>query len=346
VDRGVIIVTRPREPELSMAIQSCFCDEALQPIKVTLELRVTGAESSNGTIRNIIRFSLDHSSIAFDIAPSGSGLMTLIVFSAAAAAREQPYPSHPNGAMLALRDAPLHKDLAETLSTATRDDLGPMDLQLSSDPDVRRLLDGLSAIQRLPDESARIYARVLSIALVARIRGAYLIKPAKLQRRPIAALQKWRLKRVADYVEAHITEPIRLAQLAQAAGLTRMYFAAQFRAAVGKGPHEYVVRKRLERAKSLLLDPANSLADTAMSVGFQTQAHFTTVFRRYVGETPHRWRRGRVSPPFSRPEAPPPFDETGRSDCAPRLRNQRLGNSTDVAWRVSSSSQIGLLSPS
>jgi AraC family transcriptional regulator len=81
-----------------------------------------------------------------------------------------------------------------------------------------------------------------------------------------------------------------LASLAQAVGLSRMHFAAQFRAAMGVPPHEFVLRRRIECTQRLLLETDSTLVDIALSVGFQTQAHFTTVFKRFVGDTPHRWR--------------------------------------------------------
>jgi AraC-like DNA-binding protein len=70
-----------------------------------------------------------------------------------------------------------------------------------------------------------------------------------------------------------------------------MHFAAQFRAATGLRPHDYVVRRRIEKAQELLRDGSIPLAQVALGVGFQTQAHFTTVFRDQVHETPGRWRQ-------------------------------------------------------
>ncbi|MDB5408688.1 MAG: hypothetical protein JWL84_3600 [Rhodospirillales bacterium] len=105
------------------------------------------------------------------------------------------------------------------------------------------------------------------------------------------ALPKWRLRRAVDYIEAHFGEPVTLADLAGSVGLTRMHFAAQFRAATGIRPHEYLLRKRIDRARELLASSEATLIDVAFSVGFQTQAHFTTVFKRFVGETPSQWRR-------------------------------------------------------
>ena len=104
-------------------------------------------------------------------------------------------------------------------------------------------------------------------------------------------LQKWRLKRVTHHVDGHLSGRITLADMAAVAGLTRLHFAAQFRAATGMRPHDFLLQRRIDRARGLLRDPKLALVDVALGVGFQTQAHFTTVFKRFIGETPNRWRR-------------------------------------------------------
>jgi AraC-like DNA-binding protein len=103
-------------------------------------------------------------------------------------------------------------------------------------------------------------------------------------------LPKWRLKRVIAYIDEHICEPIPVARLAAAAGFSKMYFTTQFHAATGRQPHEFILRKRVERAQQLLLESAESLVNVALSAGFQTQAHFSTVFKRFTGCTPREWR--------------------------------------------------------
>lgn len=108
------------------------------------------------------------------------------------------------------------------------------------------------------------------------------------QRRGV--LQHWRLVRVTHYVDANLGRRITLADIARAAGLSPMHFAARFRAATGHKPHEYLQLCRIERAKRLLAEGNRSLIDIAMEVGFRTQAHFTTVFKRFAGRTPHSWR--------------------------------------------------------
>jgi AraC-like DNA-binding protein len=115
--------------------------------------------------------------------------------------------------------------------------------------------------------------------------------PAVASKRTVPALSKWRLSRVQAYIDEHICEAITLENLAATAGLSRMYFSRQFQAATGLSPHEYVLRKRIERAQQRLAATADPLVDIGLSVGFQTQAHFTTVFKKIVGYTPLQWRR-------------------------------------------------------
>ncbi|WGD50226.1 AraC family transcriptional regulator [Bradyrhizobium sp. CB1650] len=108
--------------------------------------------------------------------------------------------------------------------------------------------------------------------------------------RQVQALQKWRLKRVVDYIDASLSSKITLGDLAAIAGLSRMHFASQFRVATGVRPHEFLLQRRIRRAEQLMSDTTMTIMEVALTVGFQTQAHFTTVFKRFSGCTPRRWR--------------------------------------------------------
>ena len=107
---------------------------------------------------------------------------------------------------------------------------------------------------------------------------------------PARALQKWRLKRVVEYVDANLSNKVSLLDLAAVAGLSRMHFACQFRAATGLRPHEFLLQQRVCRSKELMRGTSMTIAEIALTVGFLTQAHFTTVFKRFVGYTPRQWR--------------------------------------------------------
>jgi AraC family transcriptional regulator len=140
------------------------------------------------------------------------------------------------------------------------------------------------------------YAERVAAAMVSRY--FHLLTQAQLtdgQPRRIA-LPRWRLQRVREYVQLHLGQTITLSDMAAAASLSPMHFAAQFRIATGQRPHDYLLTCRIDRAKTLLATTNRSLIDIAMDVGFCTQAHFTTVFKRFTGTTPSLWRRNNYRP--------------------------------------------------
>jgi AraC-like DNA-binding protein len=168
------------------------------------------------------------------------------------------------------------------------------------DPVIKRLSDALAATESVNDLHTGICADALRLAIVARTLGLRSEAANSVERtgranegaaeRQMRALQKWRLKRVVEYVDSHLSSRITLLDLAVVAGLSRMHFASQFRAATGLRPHEYLLKRRVEHAEELLRQSTMTLVDIALTVGFQTQAHFTTVFKRFVGDTPYQWR--------------------------------------------------------
>jgi AraC family transcriptional regulator len=180
--------------------------------------------------------------------------------------------------------------IAECANAFGGDDIRlPTDAAPSHDPGIERLGMNLLEYEQLGGMFGPMYADCLGTAIVARLLACRM-GAANRETHTVAELAKWRLRRVFDYIDAHMDEPVRLADLAGAAGLTRMHFAAQFRAATGLRPHEYLLRRRVESAQ-VLLSKNVSTVNVALAVGFQSQAHFTQVFKRFVGQPPHTWRR-------------------------------------------------------
>jgi transcriptional regulator GlxA family with amidase domain len=105
-----------------------------------------------------------------------------------------------------------------------------------------------------------------------------------------------RVRRVLAYIEANLDTPIRNKDLALIARLSVYYFNVDFRNSVGASPHEYVIRRRVERAQALMLSTGNSLSDIAAECGMADQAHLTRAFRRIVGDSPAAWRRAQLKP--------------------------------------------------
>jgi len=148
------------------------------------------------------------------------------------------------------------------------------------------------------------YAERVAAAMVSRY--FHLLAQSRLtdgQPRRIA-LPRWRLQRVREHVQQHLGQTITLSEMAAAASLSPMHFAAQFRIATGQRPHDYLLACRIDRAKTLLATTERALIDIALDVGFCTQAHFTTVFKRFTGTTPSLWRRNNYRPTSPTNNAP------------------------------------------
>jgi AraC family transcriptional regulator len=114
--------------------------------------------------------------------------------------------------------------------------------------------------------------------------------PAATMCAPTSGLSRERLKRVRDYVEGHLNSQLSLADLAEVSCLSLYHFSRSFKRAVGIGPHNYVLQRRLERAKTLMRRTNLPLALIAQEAGFADQSHLTSVFRRETGVTPGHYR--------------------------------------------------------
>jgi AraC family transcriptional regulator len=105
------------------------------------------------------------------------------------------------------------------------------------------------------------------------------------------ALAGWQRRKAVDYIEEHLAEPISLAALADLVGLSTCYFCRAFRQSCGMPPQRYQLRRRIERAKTLLAKHAASVTDVGLAVGYSDTSAFCTAFRRIAGLTPSAYRR-------------------------------------------------------
>jgi AraC-like DNA-binding protein len=100
-----------------------------------------------------------------------------------------------------------------------------------------------------------------------------------------------RLRRVEEFLMAHLAEDIGLDDLAAIADLSAKHFARAFRQSTGVPPHRWLIERRIDRAKALLIEDGLNLAEIALACGFADQSHFTAAFRKSVGATPAIFRR-------------------------------------------------------
>jgi AraC family transcriptional regulator len=158
-----------------------------------------------------------------------------------------------------------------------------------------------SAFQDKPEETYRYASRAVSLLRrlefpsVIASSAPYDAKSAPPSS-PRGGLALWRVRKVSAYIESHLDSTIGSADLARLAKLSVFHFCRTFRASFGESPHTYVMRRRIERAKGMMLQSSSPLAQIAIECGLADQAHFSKSFRRFVGESPAAWRRARVTP--------------------------------------------------
>jgi AraC-like DNA-binding protein len=99
------------------------------------------------------------------------------------------------------------------------------------------------------------------------------------------------VRRLRARIEASLERQITLGDLAAVAGLSRSHFCRLFRSSFGQPPLSYVLQRRVERAKHLMLASRASLASIAVDCGLYDQAALSKAFRRVTGQSPAAWRR-------------------------------------------------------
>ena len=98
------------------------------------------------------------------------------------------------------------------------------------------------------------------------------------------------LRRVREYIAAHLEEHISVQGLARIVGLSMYHFARAFKQSEGVTPHHFLLRCRVKRAQELLADTELPLSEIALAVGFSDQSHCARRFREFVGVTPSRYK--------------------------------------------------------
>jgi AraC family transcriptional regulator len=113
----------------------------------------------------------------------------------------------------------------------------------------------------------------------------------RLAVRSSGGLTRNQAKRVVEYIEAHLSREVTLREMAGIVDLSPYHFARMFKRAMTTTPHQYVLERRVERAKAMLRAGDTSPLETALATGFSGQSHFASTFRRMVGATPGSFQR-------------------------------------------------------
>ncbi len=156
------------------------------------------------------------------------------------------------------------------------------------DPVVRHLLAALLPATAKPEEAHPLFLDHTALALGVHLAQRY---GGLRTGRDAGGLAPWQERRAKEMMSEGLRVEVPLAHLAAECGLSVRHFARAFRKSMGVPPHRWLLRRRVDRAMSLLRGSTLSLAEIALTCGFADQSHFTRVFARMTGMGPGAWRR-------------------------------------------------------
>lgn len=142
-----------------------------------------------------------------------------------------------------------------------------------------------------PSSTDQLYIDALGVVMIVELFRAAAAEMTTSKH--AGKLSSRQLNQAMEAIEASIDSPIALQTLADIAGLSRFHFLRAFKASTGLSPHQFVIAKRLAKARDLLDQSQLPIAEVARMLGFGSPAHFSKVFHAHVGMTPSEYRRSR-----------------------------------------------------
>lgn len=158
-----------------------------------------------------------------------------------------------------------------------------------TDSQLLHLLQTLHGDVRSGSPAGSLFGETIGAALALYLAQHY-STTSRSTRNLAGGIAEGSLRRVLEYVQANLEGDLHLQELAEIADLSTFHFAKLFKRSTGCSPHQFVLQRRLERAKELLRNPHITLSEVSLRAGFADQSHLSNVFRRFVGLTPARFR--------------------------------------------------------
>jgi AraC family transcriptional regulator len=171
--------------------------------------------------------------------------------------------------------------------------IGDLDYQPGTGVDdqlIRNLGSCMLGAFEQPAQANRLFVDHVTLAAASHVAQTY----GGMKVRPLSArggLAPWQERRAKEFIDANLHSDITMALLARTCGLSRTHFSHAFRQTTRTSPHQWLMQRRVERAKQMLRDSEALLADVALACGFADQSHFTRVFAQSAGISPGQWRR-------------------------------------------------------
>ncbi|HEX8265629.1 MAG TPA: AraC family transcriptional regulator [Pyrinomonadaceae bacterium] len=162
------------------------------------------------------------------------------------------------------------------------------------DEQLRYLALSLLCEMRNANILGQFYAETLAKAFAMQIVRQYShFREVRVAPPSIGGLAPFKLRKALGFIDENLEceEDLSLEKIAGEVGMSYFHFSRTFKQSMGVSPNNYITRRRIELAKKLLAYSEAPIADIALQVGFASQSHFTTMFRRQTGMTPKDYRR-------------------------------------------------------
>jgi AraC family transcriptional regulator len=161
------------------------------------------------------------------------------------------------------------------------------------DPLIQHMGLALKAELEAGIADCRLYAESMATALSAHLLRRYCSRRKEIKEFT-GGLPKYKLNEAIAYINEHLDYNLNLADVAASVQMSPHYFASLFKQSTGLTPHQYVMKCRIDKAKLLLWKPELTLVEICHQVGFQSQSHFTRVFRQHTNLTPKIYRELKI----------------------------------------------------
>jgi AraC-like DNA-binding protein len=158
------------------------------------------------------------------------------------------------------------------------------------DPIMRHLTMAIAPALRRPEEASQLFVEHIISAVGAHVAETY--GGIRVFRQPPqGGLAPWQERRAKEILSSRLDGDLSPSAIASELGLSASHFSRAFRRSTGTTPHQWLLSRRVDEAKQLLVDRRRSLGEIAVACGFADQSHFTRVFSRLAGTSPGAWRR-------------------------------------------------------
>ncbi|NMG07256.1 AraC family transcriptional regulator [Brasilonema sp. UFV-L1] len=159
-----------------------------------------------------------------------------------------------------------------------------------SDPLIQQIGLALQSELKSDGMGSRVYIESLATTLCIHLLKHYSVSSPNIDIQA-EGLSRLKLRQAIEYINQNLEKDLGLAEIATAVGMSMYHFSRLFKQSTSFSPHQYIMNCRIERAKRLLTKTEEAIDQICQQVGFQSQSHFTNVFRKFIGTTPKAYRK-------------------------------------------------------